>query len=219
MESQSVYPFNDALLAHFGLGWTVGASSMGQMPPAWASDPWITDRHGDGRVILENAFPVEPWAFKDPRLCVLLPFWRAVAEERAGALLVVRHPMEIALSLHRRNGLPLTEGLAMWEYHLGQAMENLNGMAVLATRYEDAVADPAGWCEATASWLQRLGLIAATRNGRPVASEWIDSALRHQDSDRESTDLMSAAQHSLYDALLESCGLHEAWSAKPPLGG
>ena len=48
-------------------------------------------------------------AIKDPRTCLLLPFWREVAERLGVSLklcLVYRNPLDIAASIERRNGLP-----------------------------------------------------------------------------------------------------------------
>jgi hypothetical protein len=50
---------------------------------------------------------------KDPRMCRLMPFWSSVfkeAEWSVRPVLPLRSPLEVALSLNRRNGIPLIRG-------------------------------------------------------------------------------------------------------------
>lgn len=207
VESVAVMALNDRLLAHFRRSWGVGTDSVGRLPLDWPEDPWIIDRRGEGADVFRRAFPVGPWTLKDPRLCVLLPFWRAVVDDHAAAVLVIRHPTEVARSLAKRSGLPLPEALAMWEYHLRSAMENLSGMAVMATTYEGALADPRGFCGAV-SWLSRIGITPGA-NDIESCVQHLDRRLRHQAASAEDTDLLSPGQRALYEALLQGCGPHD----------
>jgi hypothetical protein len=55
---------------------------------------------------------------KDPRLCLLTPFWTGLLPG-ARMVLCVRHPLEAATSLDRQNKVPLDLGLSLWhEYNL-----------------------------------------------------------------------------------------------------
>ena len=54
------------------------------------------------------------WALKEPRLCFLLPFFQSALRNPL-AIITIRHPIEVAKSLRRRNGFPVRAGLALWE--------------------------------------------------------------------------------------------------------
>ena len=60
---------------------------------------------------------------KDPRVSVLGPLWRAVLQDLglpARAVIAVRHPLEVAGSLARRDGFPVEKSLLVWvAYMLG----------------------------------------------------------------------------------------------------
>ncbi len=56
-------------------------------------------------------------ATKDPRLCRTLPLWLDILTEQKITptfLLSIRHPLEVALSLHKRNKISLEQGLQLW---------------------------------------------------------------------------------------------------------
>ena len=58
---------------------------------------------------------------KDPRISILLPFWRtALADLEIGARCVipVRHPLAVAGSLERRNGFPPQKSVLLWSSYM-----------------------------------------------------------------------------------------------------
>ncbi len=65
----------------------------------------------------ESILPV----LKDPRICRFVPFWLDVFGEmktQPRAVIPVRSPLEVAHSLKRRDGFPLTKGLLIWLRHV-----------------------------------------------------------------------------------------------------
>ena len=59
------------------------------------------------------------WGFKDPRTLINLDFWVA-GLAKFGSIHCIgtfRHPLAVAQSLHKRNGTPLEEGLALWYFY------------------------------------------------------------------------------------------------------
>jgi hypothetical protein len=57
------------------------------------------------------------FVLKDPRLCLLLDLWLPALESlriEVSAVLTLRHPIEVAHSLIRRNGVTQKTGLALW---------------------------------------------------------------------------------------------------------
>lgn len=58
---------------------------------------------------------------KDPRVSVLGPLWRTVLDDlglAARAVIPVRHPLEVAGSLAKRNGFPVEKSLLLWVAHM-----------------------------------------------------------------------------------------------------
>lgn len=68
-----------------------------------------------------------PWALKDPRLCCLLPLWQKTMRSPV-AVFINRHPVDVALSLEKRDALDLAVGVALWEKYDMAALEQLRGL-------------------------------------------------------------------------------------------
>jgi hypothetical protein len=151
-ESKSLVAFNNRLLEQSGATWfcppALGAKELSRMLKQHASEALAT---------LENAHPRRPWVWKDPRTCVLLPFWSVVLGGRAAYLLVVRHPLEVSDSLARRNGYSPLVSLALWERYTRQAMLGAAGRPTLVCTYDQVLADPLAWCELLVDFLGELG--------------------------------------------------------------
>jgi GT2 family glycosyltransferase/glycosyltransferase involved in cell wall biosynthesis len=84
------------------------------------------------------------WSVKDPRLCLFAPAWQAAAAQAGqplSAVLMLRHPMEVALSLAARDGLPLGSGLLLWlEYSLS-ALDAAASMPAVVVDYPTLLRD------------------------------------------------------------------------------
>ena len=180
-ESKSLLHFNNRLLGELGGTWFC--------PPLLGPEEvsLMLHRHASRALaVLHDAHPERPWVWKDPRTCVLLPFWSAVLEQRAAYVLVVRHPFEVSDSLARRNGYTPRLSLALWERYTRQAMLGAAGRPLMVCTYDEVLADPAAWCERLVAFLSELEL--TTRAVDKVAvGAFIMDGLRH--SHQSWTDL------------------------------
>ncbi|MFD2113215.1 sulfotransferase family protein [Thiorhodococcus fuscus] len=132
--------------------------------------------------VLEEDFGGESViAVKDPRLCRLLPFWRAVLEEaeyRLSYLLVVRHPYACAESLLRRDRFENLKSYWLWGSYLLEALQAVDPSASFLVHYETLIDDPAREQERIRTWLgDQVGLL--TLPAGSVESQTVDSALSH----------------------------------------
>lgn len=94
---------------------------------------------------IEKLARAEPWVWKDPRTCVLLPFWSRLLGGGEPAVMVYRSARDVATSLLKRNGLPLAYGLALWERYTLSALQVARGRAIHIATYESLLADPQSW--------------------------------------------------------------------------
>ncbi|MFO1418698.1 MAG: tetratricopeptide repeat protein [Methylotetracoccus sp.] len=105
-ENPEVVRLNEALLRANAGGW--------EKPPKTRSLT-IDDTQRATRDAILNSVAREgrPWLLKDPRLLLVLPFWReAVPNPRR--IGIFRDPIAVAVSLYVRSRKPLGEGLALW---------------------------------------------------------------------------------------------------------
>ena len=152
-ESRSLIDFDDRLLEELGGTWfcppLLGERETSRM----------LDRHGAAALKeLEQAHPRHPWVWKDPRACVLMPFWSAVLGGRAAYVLVARHPFEVSDSLARRNGCTAAFSLALWERYTREALLGAAARPMIVSTYDGVLEDPVGWCERLIAFLEELGL-------------------------------------------------------------
>lgn len=110
-----------------------------------------------------------PLALKDPRISVLWPVWEQVVKDEPTVVLCVRHPVEVALSLHQRDGLPLARSMALWEIYTVRSLQIAQGRRVVLAPYSQLVEDPTGMIASLAAFF-----------GVPAPeSTLVEPALRH----------------------------------------
>jgi hypothetical protein len=151
-ESKSLVGFNNGLLEECDATWFC--------PPSLSANDIsrMLDRHAsEALASFQRTHPERPWVWKDPRTCVLMPFWSAVLGTRAAYVLVVRHPLEVSDSLARRNAYSPQVSLALWERYTREAMLGAAGRPMMVCTYDGVLADPAGWCERLVAFLGTLG--------------------------------------------------------------
>jgi hypothetical protein len=172
-ESKSLLRLNDRLLSELGGSWYAPP----QLGPAETSR-LLGAHRAEAAAAFAHAHPERPWVWKDPRTCVLAPFWSAVLGQRAAYLLITRHPFEVSDSLARRSGVTPLLGLALWERYTRQAMLGAAGRPLMACTYDAVLADPLAWCERLVAFLGELGVRAGPVDSAAVGAFVMDE-LRH----------------------------------------
>jgi O-antigen biosynthesis protein len=125
----------------------------------------LVDEFGPGRPLI-----------KDPRLCRLLPLWQPVIRQHfssAQFILPIRHPVEVASSLHRRDQLPLGQGLKLWAIHVLEGERTTRGLRRFFSTYDQLTQSPSATVAGLAG---KLGLDHANA---AVVQERVDPSLRH----------------------------------------
>src|SRR5215216_3636686 len=127
---------NDEVLNVAGAGW--------DCPPAagfdWddeALDPFRTRARRLAAPLRERL----PWGWKDPRTSLTLPFWRsAIGPLRTVA--VIRNPLEVVTSLHRRNAFSTALGLTLWQIYAERILDHTSPDERLVTHYDSYFLEP-----------------------------------------------------------------------------
>ncbi len=164
------------------------------------------------RAIVESLDRSRPWVVKDPRLCLLLPFWKPLLGPTA-YLFSLRRPLSVARSLRARDGFPLLLGLAIWETHLCAAITATRGFPRLAVWYEDLMSSPLP-TETLRAWLQETSGGAIRPGPLPYASP-MRPELCHHVSDAEETAALPTSTRVLLDALLSGEAFSDGFEPKP----
>ncbi len=177
-EVKAIMQLDDELLGLLGGAW----DQPPVLDPGWEHDARLDDCRVRAAEILDETFgPAGTWAgivgWKDPRLSLLLPFWRTVVPVDR-TIVVVREPGEVAASLRRRRyAVGSAQAASLWLRYVFAATASDPGH--LLVRHTDVFDDPAGT-------LARLA--AHIGAGRPDAGAEaalrgsLDAGLRHHDA-------------------------------------
>jgi len=147
--------FNDALLASVGAKWCIPPTDEGyEELERKSSEPRY--RNGALRLIETMQEGGRPWFWKDPRLGVLLPFWKNIWNDVA-YLIPLRHPLDIALSLQKRDTYPISASLLIWQRYMLAILEGTEtARNRLFIEYERLVENPVEQCEHLHLFLNRF---------------------------------------------------------------
>lgn len=169
-ENVPVVAFNDRLLELLGGSW--------DDPPALA-DHW---EHGEEvRAFREEARTLIAPIFdghgtvgwKDPRMSLLLPFWKTVVPVTS-SVVVVRHPFEVAASLAVRDGIDAESAADLWVRYTVSAWRGHSHRIVVD--YGSVLEDPA---RAAAHFAAFLDLDEVSTEQLEAVAEFTDPQLRH----------------------------------------
>ena len=137
-EQTPILEFNDELLRALG----GHASEPPELAPGWERDERLATYAERAERLISELFGEQPWAFKDPRASVLLPFWQRVIPGLR-VIVCVRNPLEVALSMDRRQGpYALEYWLTMWQRHTRAGLAASERCPREIVIYEDLVAEP-----------------------------------------------------------------------------
>jgi hypothetical protein len=132
-----------------------------------------------------------PWLQKDPRMCITLKTWIPLFDNAPAALFTYRHPLEVALSLKKREkGFPLERGLRLWIIYNMRSIQNSAGLCRVISSNEAVLADPL-------TEVQRISDELTTKCGVPKpplkleqvdVDKFVDPELQHNKKEREEKD-------------------------------
>lgn len=203
-EVEQLTSFNDRLLDELGGRWSAPPLLEPDALEALAGGAWGAEA---GELHAEAFGGTASWVWKDPRLCLLLPFWRTVLRHGDGPpaheVVALRDPHEIARSLAARDGMAVGFGLALWERYSRTLLAALDGHDACFVHYERLLAEPEVVARELVAFCAEEPLGDEPERLAAVA-EYLDVAHRHQAGGRG--ELLSDAQGELDEALLGLSG-------------
>ncbi len=175
-ESVPVRDFNDALLAAAGSRW----DDWRPIDPDWFASPEARNLQGRAVALIDEEFgEAELFVLKDPRICRLLPFWRAVLERRGTTILALhthRELQEVAASLAGRYGFDAALTHLLWLRHQLEAEVASRGLTRHFTSYDQLLAEAAAL---SARIAHSFDLHLPAETAAQEVGEFISTGLKH----------------------------------------
>jgi len=137
-ENYNIYELNKKILANADSSWDSHDFDISQLDSLS-----IRQYIDQAKSIIKQDFSfIEYFTIKEPRMCLLFPIWQTALEElniTVRPLLIFRNPMEIALSLQKRNGFSLEKGLILWMHYSLQAEYHSRNYQRTFISYDDLI--------------------------------------------------------------------------------
>eukprot|EP00934_Nitzschia_sp_Nitz4_P007686 Nitzschia sp. Nitz4//scaffold56_size114212//105851//107254//NITZ4_003971-RA/size114212-processed-gene-0.40-mRNA-1//-1//CDS//3329554769//7676//frame0 len=129
-----------------------------------------------------------PWLQKDPRMCITLKTWLALMNNEPAVLFTYRHPLEVAMSLKRReNDFSLEKGLRLWIIYNMRAIQNSKGLCVVHSSNQAILANPMTEIQRISDELTSKCHVPEPpyRLKQEDVDKFIDPSLQHNKNQRE----------------------------------
>jgi len=198
--------FNEELLAAVDSSWVVPPrDSQKELLQSLAEEPEFRDRALSLAAAMRA--PGRPWFWKDPRLSILLPFWKQLWGSVA-YIVATRDPAAIARSLETRDGLSTLTSFRLWHRYLSEIMsdDELRSTAFFAS-YELFLEQPSVECARLCHFLDGCCQVETPeQDGRlqAMADAVKPSLWRSRARPFAAHPLASRAQKDLYAATLSA---------------
>lgn len=198
-ENKAIVACNDELLEAAGGSW----DNPPEVLPQAVDDPRVAHVAESATSALRGLSEHERWGFKDPRTCLTAAYWLDLQPDLR-FVICVRHPLEVALSLKRRNQNSYSLGLALWERYYTSVLATVPVDRRIVTHYDTFFVDPAGE-------IDRLCVFAGLTPTKPT----VRTDLRHHTMHVGLADAgVSPSLRALYADLCRQAGV--ATPPEPP---
>jgi hypothetical protein len=146
------------------------------------------------------------WVWKDPRVSLLLPFWKEIWGDVI-YVIVVRHPLETAISLRKRDQFPLSASLLLWQKYMLAILSNTEDSASkIYIQYDKLLRQPREYCQRLYTFLERFCEGQADQDrGVEGMLKAVNLTLWHNQIESSFSDVDQATpdQKALYSFLME----------------
>ncbi len=153
-----------------------------KLPQDWPHFDAIAPFREELAEFVKTNFGASPlWAWKDPRTALMLPLWRDILSQSGvdlKCLIIVRHPLEVARSLERRNRFSVEYSLAVWLNYNLSIIENTSGLARTLIAYDDFLTDWQGCLQRSFEQLS-LSWTGDDEHTKRAANDAVKAGMRH----------------------------------------
>jgi len=181
-EPWKIAMFNDERLRAAGGAWDDAFAFPFRPLPTKAERGWLNRAEA---LFEEEYGDVRHPLLKDPRVTVLLPFWRKVLgdlEIAARCVIPVRHPLAVAGSLARRNGFPPEKSVLVWSAYMLAAEAYTRDLPRAFVSYDGLLGDWRGEV-ARVEAAHGAPLPKMTEAAGKAIDRFLTPELRHNDGD------------------------------------
>jgi hypothetical protein len=158
----------------------------------------VTFQQGKKALAFLNNAENAPWLQKDPRMCITIGTWRKLLNNNPAVLFTYRHPLEVAMSLKKREqNFTLEHGLRLWIAYNMRAIQNSRGLCTVYSSNEAILGD-------TLPEILRISEELTTKCGVPAppntitkedVEKFVDPKLQHNKKKDDESKAVISEEH------------------------
>lgn len=140
-ERSDIVNFHGRLMDHMKHSWDTALPLSDKWQKSEKVKPFRSELVG---FIKDKFTDHELWAFKDPRLSLVLPLWKDALDELGihfSTVFVIRNPFDVAKSLKKRDGFSYDKSFGIWFNYNITAWQNLSEHAYVLIHYDRLIQD------------------------------------------------------------------------------
>ena len=138
--------------------------------------------HDELKKVIKKEFEYSNlFAIKDPRIVFLFPVYKRALVELGVDIKVVipfRNPMEVAASLHKRNGFSYEKGMLLWIYHILLAEKYSREYERVFIGFNELISDTNSVISLMSEKLH-MDFITKYDNNKKCINEYLEPCLKH----------------------------------------
>ncbi|OZB16630.1 MAG: hypothetical protein B7X55_07630 [Rhodobacterales bacterium 34-62-10] len=185
-EDADIVSLNDRILGQAGRSW----SSLESIPAEMLTGPEYFDLRAEATAMLVAKLRSrQRLGLKDPRLCMLMPFWKCVLDDLdvdVSFVIALRNPLAVARSLRARDGIVIEKGVALWGQHMLSAARATAGHQRVFVSFDHLMNNAVGELQRIAEKLDLPFPGVDSPEIQDYETNFLEDGLRHQlISDRE----------------------------------
>lgn len=208
-EQRAVVELHERLLAGLDRNW----KDPRPLPEGWQQTEAAAGASMEIEAIIDSLAGEAVFAVKDPRLCELVELWLPILHKRGiqtAAVLVVRHPMEVAESIQVRDGWSRDLSWLMWSRSTIDAWKTTSQVPRCVVSYDRLLEDWRSVMARTAAQLHLQWPVGSNMAATGV-QDFLDMGERHHSSTEGSEAEVPQHLLDIYESL-RRVELGESWS-------
>ncbi len=216
-ESFRIVQKHDEILSSLGMSW----DTFDSIPTAWFDSEAAGTYVEELEEVLKQDFSDEgPFLVKDPRISILLPLWKNLAEQINVSLFFIapfRSPFAVAKSLEQRNKIAQARSLMIWLNYMISAESHSRDINRSFVLFPDWVPDFENTIKELQAELDTKFPLSTKRSLLKAATQFEQNFVHYAESDQRDDDYrMAGVAREAFDIFcqLQSNSLDEAAQRK-----
>ena len=182
-ERRDVRDLNDEILQYLDCDWdSVSSFDISKIDEETKKEFVSKARLIHDKLICESS---NGYVLKEPRVCLTYPIWEEAFHDNESVIVFIhRNPIEIALSLEKRNNYEQKFSLNLWYRYVVSALKCMKNKRVLFISYDELSSNPAFVSQKLVQYLNEKNIDIIEPSNSDISSV-IKPNLRHQIVDGE----------------------------------